>query len=44
MSIKKVPDRLNTSPKGMERHLNAPVAMEMLTKADDKYANTSFAR
>ena len=38
-----VSDRLKTSSRGMERLLNALVAMELLTKADDKYVNTSSA-
>ena len=39
-----VSDRLKASSKGVERLLNALVAMELLTKADDKYVNTSSAR
>ena len=39
-----VSDRLKTSTRGTERLLNALVAMELLTKADDKYVNTSSAR
>jgi SAM-dependent methyltransferase len=38
-----VSERLKTSSRGMERLLNALVAMELLTKADDKYVNTSSA-
>ncbi|MGD9134064.1 MAG: methyltransferase [Desulfobacterales bacterium] len=44
LSIGEVTDRLKASSRGMERLLNALVAMELLTKADNKYANTSFAR
>ena len=44
MSGKEVSDRLKASSKGVERLLNALVAMELLTKADDKYVNTSSAR
>jgi precorrin-6B methylase 2 len=44
LSIEEVADRLKASSRGMERLLNALVAMELLTKADNKYANTSFAR
>jgi SAM-dependent methyltransferase len=36
--------RLKSSPRGMERLLNALVAMELLAKAEDKFANTSSAR
>ena len=36
--------RLKSSSRGMERLLNALVAMELLVKADDKFANTSSAR
>lgn len=39
-----VSDRLKSSSRGMERLLNALVAMDLLTKADDKFANTSSAR
>ena len=39
-----VSESLKTSSRGMERLLNALVAMELLTKADDKYANTSSGR
>ena len=39
-----VSDRLKASSKGVERLLNALVAMELLTKADDKYFNTSSAK
>jgi len=39
-----VSERLKTSFRGMERLLNALVAMELLTKAEDKYVNTSSAR
>ena len=44
MSIEDLSHRLKTSSRGMERMLNALVAMEMLIKADNKYANTSFTR
>ena len=44
LSGKEVSDRLKASSKGVERLLNALVAMELLTKADDKYVNTSSAR
>ena len=44
MAIEDVSDRLKTSSRGMELLLNALVAMEMLIKADNKYANTSFTR
>ena len=44
LSSKEVSDRLAASSKGVERLLNALVAMELLTKADDKYANTSSAK
>jgi predicted O-methyltransferase YrrM len=43
LSSKEVSDRLAASSKGVERLLNALVAMELLTKEDDKYANTSCA-
>jgi precorrin-6B methylase 2 len=39
-----VSDRLKTSSRGMERLLNALFAMELLTKAGDKYVNTSSTR
>jgi SAM-dependent methyltransferase len=39
-----VSHRLKTSSRGMERLLNALVAMELLTKAEDKYVSTSSAR
>jgi precorrin-6B methylase 2 len=39
-----VSNRLKASPKGVERLLNALVAMQLLTKVDDKYANTPSVR
>jgi precorrin-6B methylase 2 len=44
LSSEEVSDRLKASSKGVERLLNALVAMELLTKADDKYFNTSSAK
>ena len=42
-SAEKVAKRLNASPRGTERLLNALVAMKLLIKTDDKYANSSSA-
>jgi predicted O-methyltransferase YrrM len=36
----KVAEKLDAAPKGVERLLNALVAMELLTKANDRYSNT----
>ena len=36
----KVSEKLDIAPKGVERLLNALVAMELLTKANDTYSNT----
>jgi predicted O-methyltransferase YrrM len=44
LSSKEVSDRLKASSTGVERLLNALVAMELLTKADDKYFNTFSAK
>jgi len=44
LSSAEVSDRLKASSKGVERLLNALVAMELLTKADYKYFNTSSAK
>jgi len=43
LSAEKVAKRLNASPRGVERLLNALVAMKLLIKTDDKYANSSSA-
>ena len=43
LSAEKVAKRLNASPRGTERLLNALVAMKLLIKTDDKYANSSSA-
>ena len=43
LSSKEVAERLKTSPKGMERLLNALAAMELLAKADGQFFNTSSA-
>ena len=44
LTSSEVSARLKTSSRGMERLLNALVAMELLTKADDKFGNTSPVR
>ena len=41
LSAEKVAKRLNASPRGVERLLDALVAMKLLIKTDDKYANSS---
>ena len=41
LSVKEVSKGLRASPKGVERLLNALVAMELLAKSDDKYGNTA---
>lgn len=43
LSSEEVTKRLKASSRGMKRLLNALVAMNLLIKADDKYANTSAA-
>ena len=43
LSAKQVSDRLKASPRGVERLLNALVALELLTKSADKYGNTLSA-
>ena len=43
LSAREVSDRLKASPKGVERLVNALVAMELLTKSADKYGNTPSA-
>ncbi len=40
LSAAKAAEKLNAAPKGVERLLNALVAMELLTKADDAFSNT----
>ena len=44
LSVREVSDRLKASPKGMERLLNALVAMELLEKSADTYGNTPSAK
>jgi SAM-dependent methyltransferase len=40
LTTQKVSDKLNAAPKGVQRLLNALVAMELLVKTGDAYSNT----